>query len=179
MPVGKNKSSKKSNAAIDDKPLETVPGTETETPAGNNGKAAESLQDADDTSGQYVTFFLQDESFAFPMADVREIVRVPTTVDVPLTSHTLVGLANLRGSVLPILDLRRLLIIDENDFTDATRVIVADCKGVAVGLNHRQGVVDVGSAVDVLACECAVLVLRQHLGAIMYEGGGFAAGGFL
>jgi len=134
MPVGKNKSSKKSNAAIDDKPLETVPGTETETPAGNNGKAAESLQDADDTSGQYVTFFLQDESFAFPMADVREIVRVPTTVDVPLTSHTLVGLANLRGSVLPILDLRRLLIIDENDFTDATRVIVADCKGVAVGL---------------------------------------------
>lgn len=67
----------------------------------------------EDSSGQYVTFFLNEEAFAFSMNDVREIVRVPQSVAVPLTSSALEGLSNLRGSVLPVLDLRRLLDIEE------------------------------------------------------------------
>ncbi|QEP43768.1 purine-binding chemotaxis protein CheW [Ectothiorhodospiraceae bacterium BW-2] len=86
-----------------------------------------------DMADQYVTFFLGDEAFAFPMASVLEIVRIPQTVEVPLTPGSLVGLANLRGSVLPILELRRLLGMEEVEFNDATRVIVADA-GRPVGL---------------------------------------------
>lgn len=88
----------------------------------------------EETNGQYVTFFLNDETFAFAMDEVKEIVRVPSSVDVPLTPNSLLGLANLRGTVLPVLDLRKLLNMEERDFTDATRVIIADCTGCAVGL---------------------------------------------
>jgi purine-binding chemotaxis protein CheW len=83
--------------------------------------------------GQYVTFFIDGECFAFPLASVLEIIRVPETVKVPMAPQSLLGLANLRGSVLPVLDLRRVLSLPEAAFTDATRVVVADV-GTPVGL---------------------------------------------
>ena len=50
---------------------------------------------------QYVTFMAGDEVFAVEMAPVQEIIRVPEVVRVPMAPHTLEGLANLRGHVLP------------------------------------------------------------------------------
>ena len=86
-----------------------------------------------DAIGQYVTFFIEDECFAFPLQSVLEIIRVPSTVKVPLAPRSLVGLANLRGSVLPILDLRRILALPEVAHSEATRVVVTDV-GTPVGL---------------------------------------------
>ncbi len=90
-----------------------------------------SVLDADESatdieSGQYVTFYVDDECFAFPMQSMREIIRVPKTVAVPLTPAALRGLANLRGTVLPVLDLRCLLNLAETEENDATRVLVTD-----------------------------------------------------
>ncbi len=82
---------------------------------------------------QYVTFQLVDELFGFSMASVLEIIRVPDTVQVPLTPGALVGLANLRGSVLPVLDLRRLLQLAVVECNEAARVIVIDA-GSPIGL---------------------------------------------
>ena len=86
-----------------------------------------------DTFNQYVTYFVDNECFGFPMESVLEIIRVPDTVRVPLTPGGLVGLANLRGSILPVVDLRRSLGLPEVDYNDATRVVVSDC-GRPVGL---------------------------------------------
>ncbi len=88
---------------------------------------------AEDVVNQYVTFYLNQEAFAFPMAAVIEIVRVPATVNVPMTPPALVGLANLRGNVLTILELRRMLNLPEAEYHEATRVIVCDV-GKPVGL---------------------------------------------
>jgi purine-binding chemotaxis protein CheW len=88
---------------------------------------------AEDGFRQYVTFHLGGECFAFPMESVLEIIRVPTAVGVPLTPPALVGLANLRGAVLPVVDLRRTLALPERAYDDATRVVVVDC-GQPVGL---------------------------------------------
>ncbi len=87
----------------------------------------------DDVNSQYVTFYVADEVFGFPMASVLEIIRLPETIHVPLTPGALVGLANLRGSVLPVIDLRHLLQLDKGDYNDATRIIVTDV-GTPVGL---------------------------------------------
>lgn len=65
----------------------------------------------EDSSNQYVTFNVGDELFGFPMVDVLEIIRLPSTVQVPLTPKALAGLANLRGSVLPILDLHGKFVL--------------------------------------------------------------------
>ena len=89
--------------------------------------------DGEESGSQFVTFFVGDEGFGFPMAQVAEIIRLPTTVNVPLTPTTLVGLANLRGEILPILDLRLILEMDESNYNDSTRVIVTDV-GRPVGL---------------------------------------------
>ncbi len=82
---------------------------------------------------QYVTFQMADEVFGFMMSTVLEIIRLPKTIEVPLTPNSLLGLANLRGSVLPVLDLRNVLQLDETQYGDATRVIVCDV-GTPIGL---------------------------------------------
>lgn len=104
--------------------------------------------DGEGGSKQYVTFQVADEVFGFPMVSVLEIIRVPDTVQVPLTPGALVGLANLRGSVLPVLDLRRMLQLDMSDYNDASRVVVVDA-GNPVGL-----VVDRVARVMEVAPEC-------------------------
>lgn len=75
---------------------------------------------------QFVTFVTGDEVFAVDMAPVREIIRVPEVVRVPLAPPTLDGLANLRGKVLPIISLRRVFSFDEQEHDDATRAVVID-----------------------------------------------------
>lgn len=75
---------------------------------------------------QYVTFVAGNEVFAVGMAPVREIIRLPEVVRVPLAPATLDGLANLRGKVLPIISLRRMLGFAEQEHDDATRAIVID-----------------------------------------------------
>ncbi len=95
-------------------------------------ESSESHQ-VDDDVRQFVTFDVEDERFAVPMESVLEIIRVPDTVSVPLTSRALVGLANLRGAVLPVLEARRLMGLPDLEHTDASRTLVVDC-GVPVGI---------------------------------------------
>lgn len=73
---------------------------------------------------QFVTFSVAGEMFAVPMAPVQEIIRVPEVARLPLAPPALDGLANLRGRVLPIVNLRRLFGIGEREHDDATRALV-------------------------------------------------------
>ncbi|CAK0776235.1 purine-binding chemotaxis protein CheW [Azospirillaceae bacterium] len=82
---------------------------------------------------QFVIFFVRGESFAVPLAEVQEIIRMPDVVRLPLSSPALEGLANLRGSVLPILNLRCIFGFEQAMNDDATRVVVLD-QGQPIGL---------------------------------------------
>lgn len=84
--------------------------------------------------GQFVTFQIQTELFGVPLADVREIIRMPDLVQVPLCPPSLEGLANLRGTVLPITSLRRVFGVEKVGHDDATRVVVVRRAGVTTGL---------------------------------------------
>lgn len=79
-----------------------------------------------DLSLQFVTFYLNGELFAVEMAPVQEIIRVPHTVRVPLAPSSLEGLANLRGRVLPIIQLRRIFNYQTLEHDDSTRALVID-----------------------------------------------------
>jgi purine-binding chemotaxis protein CheW len=87
---------------------------------------------AETENRQFVTFLVNDELFGVPMASVHEIIRMPSVVHVPLSPPSLEGLANLRGRVLPIIDLRVAFHLDRAEHNEATRVIVTDC-GALVG----------------------------------------------
>ena len=87
-----------------------------------------------DGGGQFVTFHIQNELFGVPLADVREIIRMPDLVQVPLCPPSLEGLANLRGMVLPITSLRRVFGVEAVEHGDATRVMVVSRSGATTGL---------------------------------------------
>jgi purine-binding chemotaxis protein CheW len=82
--------------------------------------------EAQEATQQFVTFMAGDEVFAADMSPVKEIIRVPEVVRVPLAPSALEGLANLRGKVLPIISLRRLFGFPELAHDDATRALVVD-----------------------------------------------------
>lgn len=73
---------------------------------------------------QFVTFSVAGEMFAVPMGPVQEIIRVPEVARLPLAPASLDGLANLRGRVLPIVNLRRLFGCEQRTNDDATRALV-------------------------------------------------------
>lgn len=83
--------------------------------------------DTDEVEGhdnQFVTFAVAGEMFAVPMGPVQEIIRVPEVARLPLAPASLDGLANLRGRVLPIVNLRRLFNCQDREQDDATRAVV-------------------------------------------------------
>jgi len=85
---------------------------------------------------QFITFHVGGEPLAFRLEQTAEIVRVPSLAQMPLGPASVLGLANLRGTVLPVVSVRRLLGFDDTPTDDATRVIV------------MSGAAPVGFAVD-------------------------------
>ncbi|HZU26942.1 MAG TPA: chemotaxis protein CheW [Bryobacteraceae bacterium] len=83
---------------------------------------------------QLVTFLLKDEEFGFDIMSVQEIIRLPKMAKVPRTPPYVEGIANLRGVVLPIIDMRTRFGMEKADETDRTRVLVVDIDGVKTGL---------------------------------------------
>lgn len=78
----------------------------------------------EDIQDKVVIFMLDKERFALPMSCVQEIIRPPKTVKVPLSRSILVGLANLRGRVLPIFDTHRMLGLPTAELSESSRALV-------------------------------------------------------
>jgi purine-binding chemotaxis protein CheW len=113
-------------------------GSETIAASPTDGTIVEDFASGTKTKGdaniqQFVTFQVEREVFAFPMSDVREIIRFPEVTRVPLSPPTLEGMANLRGKVLPIVNLRRTFNFDQIEYNDATRVVIVEQDASLVG----------------------------------------------
>jgi purine-binding chemotaxis protein CheW len=112
---------------------------------------------------QYVLFHVGAEGFALPLEQVREIIRPPRLVRVPLAPHALSGLANLRGGVLPVADLRAMFGIEARPDDEATRVVVHD-SGAVMGLRvDRMRAVANVPAQDVEGAEGLETTIRADL----------------
>ncbi len=83
---------------------------------------------------QLVTFLLKDEEFGFDIMTVQEIIRLPKMAKVPRMPAYVDGIANLRGVVLPVIDMRTRFGVERAEETDRTRVLVVDIGGVKTGL---------------------------------------------
>jgi purine-binding chemotaxis protein CheW len=107
---------------IDERAPDQQPNEAARAGSGESGRAASTQLGTQ----QFVTFLSGDEVFAADMSPVKEIIRVPQVVRVPMAPTALEGLANLRGKVLPIISLRRLVGFPELEHDDATRALVID-----------------------------------------------------
>ncbi len=111
--------------------METAPQTDTPDRPSEDGSGLDPKVGGAVTR-QFVTFQMEGETFAVPLTEVQEIIRPPDMVEVPMTSTSLAGLANLRGSVLPILNLRQIFRMKAAVHDDSTRVVVIN-NGKPVG----------------------------------------------
>jgi len=87
-----------------------------------------------DTDLQYVVFQLAATSYALDIACVQEIIRLPTLTEVPQALPYVVGITNLRGSIVPVMDLRQRCGLDAAAPTQATRVVVVQQGSHSLGL---------------------------------------------
>lgn len=75
-------------------------------------------------AGKYLTFSLRPEEFAIEVLKVREIIGIPDITAVPQTPKFLRGVINLRGKVIPVVDLRLKFGMPEQPYTPQTCIIV-------------------------------------------------------
>ena len=83
---------------------------------------------------QLVVFTLGDETYGVDIATVREIIRMQAITAVPGTAHFVEGVINLRGTVIPVVDLRKRFRLNEAEHGKETRIVVLNSEGQEIGV---------------------------------------------
>ncbi len=84
------------------------------------------VSEADSLAGKYLTFQMANEVYGVAILTVREIIGLMDITSVPRTPEHIRGVINLRGKIIPVLDLRVRFAMDRTEDTDQTCIIVVD-----------------------------------------------------
>ena len=87
-----------------------------------------------ENENQLVCFNLGKEEFGIDIMKVQEIIKVPEITKVPRTPDFVEGVINLRGNVLPVVDLRTRFDLEETERNESNRIIVVNIKGKTTGI---------------------------------------------
>ena len=83
---------------------------------------------------KYLTFTLGDEEYGLEILKVREIIGLMEITNVPRMPNFVRGVINLRGKVIPVIDLRQKFGMERADNTKETCIIVVDLDGLLMGI---------------------------------------------
>lgn len=83
---------------------------------------------------QWATFFLAGELFALPVSAVQEVLQEPPLTPVPHAPEHLIGLLNLRGQIMPVIDLRNRLGFGARDDGRRGKLLVMKTEGGPISL---------------------------------------------
>lgn len=102
-------------------------------------EAVEVAQDMDQSEtdsmqGRYLTFMLASEGYGLEIRYVTEIIGIQEITCLPDMPEHVRGVLNLRGKVIPVLDVRLRFHLPERDYDDRTCIIVVDVDERSVGL---------------------------------------------
>jgi purine-binding chemotaxis protein CheW len=93
-------------------------------------------------AGRYLTFSLGAESFGLPVLNVREIIRLCPITPVPRMPEYIKGVINLRGTVIPVLDLRAKFQMPGTAYGERACIIVVQLRNPAGGSTLIGAIVD-------------------------------------
>lgn len=91
-------------------------------------------QNIDADEEQLVVFRLGDESYGVSIEVVNTIIRLPEITVVPHAASHVAGVINLRGVIVPVVDLRRRFGLASSEATKATRIVVVENDGALIGM---------------------------------------------
>ncbi len=97
-----------------------------------------------DREGKYLTFALADEEYGIGILKIKEIIGMMPITTVPQTPDFVKGVINLRGKVIPVMDLRLRFGMEPIDYNDRTCIIVVEVTG-------QNGTVQIGIVVDTVS----------------------------
>jgi purine-binding chemotaxis protein CheW len=90
--------------------------------------------EANDTISQWVTFRLADEVYGIDVLQVQEVLRITEISPVPGAPDYVLGIINLRGNVVTVIDARSRFGLPPQETDDASRIIVVDAYEKVVGI---------------------------------------------
>ncbi len=105
------------------------------------GTADQAGKVMDNREGKYLTFNLAEEEYGIGILKVREIIGIMAITTVPRTPDYMKGVINLRGKVIPVVDLRLKFGIEAKGYTERTCIIVVEITG-----NNQK--IQIGTLVD-------------------------------
>jgi purine-binding chemotaxis protein CheW len=92
---------------------------------------------------RFLTFRIDERLYALPADEVSEVIRIPPVASIPLSPRSLLGLANLRGSVLPVASLRRLLGQDTAESASKCAIVLEGAAPVALTVDVVRALVSI------------------------------------
>jgi len=106
---------------------------------------------------QWVTFCIGEETYGIAVMQVREVIRVSDITPVPGADEHILGIINLRGNVVTVLDMHRLLALPPADLTDQSRIIISESNDQVIGLL-------VDSVAEVVYLKASEVEVRPNVG---------------
>ena len=94
----------------------------------------EAVDQEDNWQGKYMTFCIGSDVFGIELKYVNEIIPMQQIAPIPEVEHFIKGLINLRGKIIPIIDVADRFGKEPFEYNDRTCIIVVDVQGVVVGL---------------------------------------------
>ncbi|MEJ2423364.1 MAG: chemotaxis protein CheW [Candidatus Thiodiazotropha sp.] len=96
------------------------------------------FEDDDESGGgpltQFVTFILMDEVYGINVMQVQEVLRVTEIAPVPGAPSYVLGIVNLRGNVVTVIDTRKRFGLASTELDDSSRIIVIESERQVVGI---------------------------------------------
>jgi len=107
-------------------------------------KIGQAVKAISDKEGKYLTFILAEEEYGIGILKIKEIIGMLPITSVSQTPEFVKGVINLRGKVIPVMDLRLRFGMPSIDYSDRTCIIVVEIGGQA-------GTILVGIVVDAVS----------------------------
>jgi len=94
----------------------------------------QSAQATNDSILRYVTFRLEEEVYGINVMQVQEVLRVTEIAPVPGAPHYVLGIINLRGNVVTVVDTRERLGLGSKEMEESTRIVIIEADKMVVGI---------------------------------------------
>ena len=103
--------------------------------------------------GKYLTFSMADEEYGIGILKVKEIIGIIAITAIPQTPPHVKGVINLRGKVIPVLDLRLKFNMNHKEYDERTCIIVVEVQGQTAPVQVGMVVDSVSEVLNIAAAE--------------------------
>ncbi|MFY9176256.1 MAG: chemotaxis protein CheW [Caldicoprobacterales bacterium] len=83
---------------------------------------------------QFISFSLGNDNYGLDVMAVESVERLSDITHVPKTPNYVLGVTNIRGDIIPVINLRKRLGMDDKEYDDDTRIIICDLDDYRIGL---------------------------------------------